>query len=492
MRLDAPLTTYLVSLLLSFLVAVVLTPAMIVLAQRVGAVDAAGQSHRKLHAADIPRLGGLAIFFAFFAPLIALSFFQTRVGEAVLRDPALVAGLLAGGTAIAALGLYDDIRGASPRIKLGVQVLVAIAIWNMGIRIDRVDLPFFPMFDLGWLSLPITVLWIVGLTNAVNLIDGLDGLAAGMALFGILPMVVLAVSKGNLVLALVGCCLAGSVLGFLVYNFHPARIFMGDTGSMFLGFVLATVAIDVGHKGRVAVALVTPVLALGLPLLDTLLAIARRAWMGQNLFVGDRQHIHHRLMAAGFSHKSTVLVMYGFAGLFALLGLAVHFNRDQDSALLFVLTALVAGVLLRKVGYLALPGGDGASAVRERNRLVKLTSQQLEERLGLAVSLEAVAVAAAELAFAAGAARAALTLHTEGQPERTWNWEPHAPAPLDAVDPTERFALVDLRGRERGMLTVVWTSAGFHEAALPRLEAGLRRLAERLAEPAAAARIEPS
>lgn len=483
------MTTYLVSLLLSFLVALALTPGMIAVAQRVGAVDAAGRSHRKIHAQDIPRLGGVAIFFAFFAPLVALTFFETKVGAAVLGDRELVAGLLLGGTAIAGLGLYDDLKGASPRLKLAVQIVVALAMWQAGVRIDRVDLPFLPMFDLGLLSLPITVLWIVGITNAVNLIDGLDGLAAGMALFGILPMVVLAVSKGNLVLALVGCCLAGAVLGFLVYNFHPAKIFMGDTGSMFLGFVLATVSIAVGHKGRVAVALVTPVLALGLPLLDTLLAIARRAWMGQSLFVGDKQHIHHRLMATGMSHRRTVLVMYGFAALFALLGIAVHFNRDQDSALLFVLTMLVAGVLLRKVGYLALPGGElaTASAIRERNRLVKDATGELERRLATGLTLETVAAGLAELAFAAGAAQARLRVRTPGEPVRSWSWEPAAPEP--AVH-TERFALVDLAGRDRGLLEVTWTRHGFHEAALPRLEAGVRRLSERLAEPLA--RAEPS
>lgn len=474
------MTTYLVSLLLAFLAAVVLTPAMIAIAHRIGAVDAAGQSHRKLHAADIPRLGGVAIFLGFHAPLAGLALYETKVGDALLRDATLVTGLVLGGTVIALLGLYDDLKGASPRLKLIVQVAVAVGVWNAGIAIERIDLPFLPMIDLGWVSLPLTVLWIVGVTNAVNLIDGLDGLAAGLALFGIFPMLVLAVSKGNVVLALVGACLAGAVLGFLVFNFHPAKIFMGDTGSMFLGFELASVAIAEGHKGRVAVALITPVLALGLPILDTLLAIARRAWMGQSLFVGDRQHIHHRLLASGLSHRRTVLVMYGFAAIFALLGLAVHFNRDRESALLFLLSIVVAGVLLRKVGYLAMPGGDDASAVRERNRLIRDALELLETRFARSLAYDEVAAAAAELAFAAGAARARLDgPKGAGEPVRTWTW---GDDDLGDHGHAVHFALVDLKGVEQGGLTVTWSAEGFREAALPRLEAGLRRLAERLAQ----------
>jgi UDP-GlcNAc:undecaprenyl-phosphate GlcNAc-1-phosphate transferase len=478
-------TTYLVSFLIAFLAAVLLTPAMIRIATRLGAFDDSAASHRKIHAGDIPRLGGIAIVLSVYTPIVGLSVYNTRVGDAVLGDPQLTLGLLGGGLLIPALGMYDDLREASPKLKFAVQIGAALWVASMGFRIDRIDLPFLPMFDLGLLSIPVTVFWIVGITNAVNLIDGLDGLAAGMALFGIAPMMVLAISKGNLVLALICCCLAGAVLGFLVFNFHPARIFMGDTGSMFLGFVLAVVTVATSHKGRVAVAMLTPVLALGLPILDTLLAIARRAWFGQSLFVGDRQHIHHRLLASGHSHRGAVLVMYGFASVFALLGLAVHFNRDQESALLFGLSLLVAGVLLRKVGYLAMPttvGGEigAAAAIRARNKLVGQAIPRMQEQLAYAADVEAACAHASVLAWTAGADSATLELHDAGpaQPTRTWHWR----EPTTGTDLMQQcFVLRTTDRRTVGVLRVRWSQPAYHDAVLPRLEAGCADIADRLA-----------
>lgn len=475
------MTTYIVSILLAFATALLVTPLMIAVARRVGAVDTAGISHRKVHAEDIPRLGGAAIVIAFYAPLAGLAWWETRVGDAILGDARLVQGLLVGGLAIAALGMVDDLRGAGPRLKFAVQIAVALMMVSLGFEITRIDLPFLPMLDLGWLGIPLTVFWIVGVTNAVNLIDGLDGLAAGIALFGLLPMVVLAISKGNLALALICCCLAGAVLGFLVFNFHPARIFMGDTGSMFLGFVLAVIAIATAHKGRVAVAMLTPVLALGLPILDTLLAIARRAWMGQSLFVGDRQHLHHRLMAQGMTHRRTVLVMYAFAALFAMLGLAVHFNRDRENALLFLLSIVVAGVLLRKVGYLALPGGptDASSAIRARNQLVRDSWARHDARRFDAGSL---VDAVSDLGASSGAAQVRLELDLPGEPVRSWQWTDEA-APL--IHP---FPLIDQQGLRHGQVVFAWADDGtFHDAILPRIEVAVRLLAERLVVPDAGA-----
>ncbi|HMV68764.1 MAG TPA: MraY family glycosyltransferase [Myxococcota bacterium] len=476
------MTTFLVSFLLAFVACLALTPVVLHAAGRAQMLDAAHASHRKVHTGAIPRLGGVAIVTSFYVPMIGLLFYSTRVGDAVWRDLQLVAGLLGGGLVIAALGLYDDLRQASPRAKLVVQVLVALALCSLGFRIERLDLPFLPMIDLGILSWPLTVAWIVGVTNAVNLIDGLDGLAAGIALFGLAPMVVLAVSKGNLVLALVCCCLAGSLLGFLGYNFHPARIFMGDSGSMFIGFVLAVVSVATASKGRVAVAMLTPILALGMPILDTLLAIARRAWFGQSLFVGDRGHIHHRLLDQGFSHRNTVLVMYGFAGLFATLGLGVHFNRDEESALLFLLSMVVAGVLLRKVGYLVLPQGFGselaaAQAIRERNRLIRSTLVALDERLAVDRALDAFATALAEVGRSAGACQVEIELRDAGgSATRTWRWED----PLHDADLVRQtFHLRTTEGRTLGVMEVAWVAAGFHPSALPSVEVACVRLADR-------------
>jgi UDP-GlcNAc:undecaprenyl-phosphate GlcNAc-1-phosphate transferase len=481
--------TFLTSLLLSFLTAVAFTPVIIAFARRRGLVDAAGASHRKVHAEDIPRLGGVAIVTGFYAPIVGLSLYSTKVGDSLLEAPDLAWGLLGGGFAIALLGLYDDLYGASPKLKLAVQLAVATWIWWLGFRIERIDLPFLPMFDLGILSLPVTLLWIAGVTNAVNLIDGLDGLAAGIALFGLVPVVSLALFKGNLLLGLIGCALSGSLLGFLVFNFHPARIFMGDTGSMFLGFVLAVTTVHTSTKGRVAVSMLMPILALGLPILDTLLAIGRRAWFGQSLFVGDRQHIHHRLMSLGLSHRNTVLVMYGVAATWALLSIAVALNRDFTSGLVLVVSVVITSVLLRKIGYLSIPasvGGEIAmvAALRERNRLVKDALPLIQARLDAHRSIDLVSAAAAELAHAAGASWARLDVLAgfPGEPVRSWEWP--SLRVDDESDPREmNFPLVTRDGRRIGRLTLGWRHARtFHDGVIPRLEEGCAALAAAMPE----------
>jgi UDP-GlcNAc:undecaprenyl-phosphate GlcNAc-1-phosphate transferase len=335
------------------------------------------------------------------------------------------------------------------------------------------------MMDVSWISWPLTVFWIVGVTNAVNLIDGLDGLAAGMALFALVPMMVLAMAKGNVLLALICCSLAGSLLGFLLFNFHPARIFMGDSGSMFLGYTLAVVSLATATKGRVSVALLTPILALGLPILDTLLAIARRAWFGQSLFIGDRQHIHHRLLDMGFSHRSTVLVMYGVAATWALLGLGVHINRDGESALLFFISLVIAAVLLRKVGYLVMPAADGATAtsIRQRNRDVRAVlpgaAEQITDRRPAAF------VSAIEsIVRATGAASATVTLRPldVGEPERTYSWT-NPVHDADIVD--HAWSLRTTDGHVWGRISIQWARNHFHAAALPGLEVALIRLTDR-------------
>ncbi|MFM2161714.1 MAG: hypothetical protein RLZZ383_1226, partial [Pseudomonadota bacterium] len=364
---------------------------------------------------------------------------------------------------------------ASPRLKLVVQIGAALAVAWLGLRIQRVDLPFLPMIHLGWLAWPITVLWIVGVTNAVNLIDGLDGLAAGMALFGLLPMLVLALVKGNLVLALIACCLAGSLVGFLVWNFHPARIFMGDSGSMFLGFILAVVSVATASKGRVAVALATPVLALGLPILDTMLAIGRRAWSGQSLFIGDRKHLHHLLLDRGHSHRGAVLVLYAVAAAWALLGLGVHFNRDRESAVLFVLALAVAALLFQRTGLLERAEGapSAAAVVRARNLSIRATTSALVGRLDVDQGPDALVRAVIRLAQVSGCDRVEVELR--GQDATTVVWNPHAPAGTAPV----RLDLRRTDGRPFGEVRLWWGDEAPHEPAVPGFEAAIHRLADR-------------
>jgi len=340
--------TFLVAFLLSALVALALTPAVRWAAHHFGLVDAPTEA-RKVHDRPIPRLGGIAIAVAFFVPIVGLFFWDNDVSDAYLGDVSRVIGLFGGSAVVVLLGLSDDLLDLRPRTKLAVQFVVAVAVYFLGYQIGTVANPFGAPFVLGWLSMPVTVLWIVGVMNAVNLIDGLDGLASGVSLFTVLTLFVLALVNGNVVVALTSAALAGALIGFLRYNFNPASIFMGDSGSLFLGYILATTAISGSAKSSTVVALGIPLLALGLPLLDTSIAIVRRFLAGRPIFGSDRGHIHHRLLDRGLSHRQVVLVLYGVCLLFTGLALSMVYANSVVSALIlgvFLLAVLTFGKLL--------------------------------------------------------------------------------------------------------------------------------------------------
>jgi UDP-GlcNAc:undecaprenyl-phosphate GlcNAc-1-phosphate transferase len=485
------------SLLLAAVVSYLLTPLVLRLALRIGAVDQAGVTARKAHAEDIPRLGGLAIVGAFLVPMLALRALDSSAGTIFFEDGRLAFGLLGGGGAIALLGLYDDLAGASPKLKLLVQVSVACGAMALGFRIEHIDLPFVLGRQLDLLVFPITLLWIVGITNAVNLIDGLDGLAAGVAALGIAPLAIIAVDAGNVPLALVSVSLAGSLLGFLAHNFHPARIFMGDTGSMFVGFVLALVTIQSSHKSTAVVSLLVPVLVLGVPILDTLLTVFRRAWLGNPLFGADRGHIHHRLMDRGLSHRNTVLALYAVAAGFAAVGTALHFNRSRDFVGWILLGSVVmtAGIL-RAVGYLRVGnvrrGIADASALRQRNRAARKRLTDISAMLPPGAPLDEVVRAASAMAGAVGADWAELSLTdglAAGGGPWTWGEEP----PSDGAVPGRfELPLRGPRGEVIGRIHLEWTATPPPDPSLvPTLEQAFRALGAALwgarAQPSAGA-----
>jgi UDP-GlcNAc:undecaprenyl-phosphate/decaprenyl-phosphate GlcNAc-1-phosphate transferase len=359
--------TYLVTFLVALMVALVLTLVVRNRALAWGLLDQANSS-RKVHVRPIPRLGGIGMVGGFFAPLCALFLVDSGVGHHFRSHTALVWGLFGGGLVVAALGLFDDLRGAGAKLKFSVQLLLALGLYVAGFRIELIANPFGPPVPLGLLGLPFTVLWVVGVINALNLIDGLDGLAGGVAFFGVGTNFILALSRGDLVLCLVMAALAGAILGFLLFNFNPASIFMGDTGSMFLGFVLAAVSIKTSAKSGTAVAMLVPVMALGLPIMDTLLAMVRRTILGRPMFSADREHIHHRMMSRlVLSHRSAVLVLYGLCGLFTLTALGLHWANTAQSAMLLTGMAVVVVVLMRKLGYLDLRRAGGVGEARRKN-----------------------------------------------------------------------------------------------------------------------------
>ncbi|HKQ63014.1 MAG TPA: MraY family glycosyltransferase, partial [Candidatus Polarisedimenticolaceae bacterium] len=343
----AGLATFIVAVFVTWLV----TPGVIRLAHGLGAVDLPGG--RKMHGAPIPRIGGVAVFAGFTAGLACASYAAGNL-LAFSRVSVHWRGMALVASGMLLVGLLDDLWGLSFRAKFLAQTLAAVAVYLCGFRIEAIA--GFPA--LGLLALPLTVLWIVGVTNAVNLIDGLDGLATGIALITTCAVSVIALVRGEFGVAAASVALAGSLVGFLPFNFNPARIFLGDSGSLFLGFILAVTSVRGSQKGPTVVAVLVPLLVLGLPLLDTTLAVVRRMYrlsrraygtsprplrfvVGhlQEVFLPDRGHIHHRLLDVGLSHRRAVLVLYGVGGLFVAAAFGLVLLRSV------VLAALLAGVL---------------------------------------------------------------------------------------------------------------------------------------------------
>ena len=354
------------ALLVAALVALITTPVVRSLAVRMGAVDVP-KDGRRMHDHPIPRMGGLAIFFGF---ILSVLIFQTLTPS--LR------GMLLGSVIIVVLGILDDIYALPALPKFLVQIVAALVAVLEGNRIEFLSNPNIfskePFWELGWLSIPISVLWIVAITNSVNLIDGLDGLACGVSTISSMTLLVIALIVSEPDVAILMAALAGACIGFLPYNLNPAKIFMGDTGSTFLGFILATVSIQGLFKFYAIISFAVPFLMLGLHIFDTCFAILRRVAKGQSPMSPDRGHIHHRLIDMGFSQKQAVAVLYIIS---AILGLSavVLTTIGVVRAMLFLMALCVDGGIAGKLyldrnnGSAPPPPSDGSRVDKpQRNR----------------------------------------------------------------------------------------------------------------------------
>ncbi len=363
------MVTFAVAFSVALVVALVLTPVVTAVAHRLGLFDVPDLV-RKVHVRQTPRLGGIAVVTAVMTPIAALALRDNDISSAFFADPHLILAFAAGAVGIVALGLYDDLRGADATVKFGVQFVVAIGLWAAGLRVEAIGGSIGASVDIGLLSLPLTVLWLVGIINAVNLIDGLDGLASGIALIAAAALFGTALVNDQVLLAVIMAAVAGALVGFLVFNFNPARIFLGDSGSLFLGYVLAVSSLWTHHKAATATVVgLLPLCVLAVPLIDTALCIVRRVSRGQSPFSPDREHLHHRLMALGLSHRGTVLTLYAVAAVFAFAGVSLWSGLGIMS-ILAVVAALATGVaLIARVGLF----GDRP---REAQALVELAQQR--------------------------------------------------------------------------------------------------------------------
>ncbi len=302
--------TYIVAFTVALAVAYFITPRVKELAIKAGALDA--PDARKVHTRPIPRLGGLAIYAGFVLAVLA----SMHVSHEIV-------GLLLGGTVILIVGIIDDLKQLPPKVKLLGQIAAAGVLILFDIRIEWLTNPFGEMLYVEYFSIPLTIMWVVSLTNTVNLIDGLDGLAAGVSTIASITILLVALQQNFWTVAILTAALAGSALGFLQHNFNPAKIFMGDTGSMFLGYMLAAISILGAVKSAATIALVVPIVALGLPIMDTAFAIIRRYMSGRPIFKPDKGHLHHRLLEMGLTQKQAVLLMYVISGCLGLSAIAL-------------------------------------------------------------------------------------------------------------------------------------------------------------------------
>jgi UDP-GlcNAc:undecaprenyl-phosphate GlcNAc-1-phosphate transferase len=291
------------------------TPIVKSFAQKVGAMDNPGEA-RRLHNHPIPRMGGMAIFFGFLVSVVLF----TEVTKPVQ-------GILIGAVIIVATGVVDDIVSIKYWVKLLAEILAAVVAVAHGVVIQVLMNPNViseqESIFIGILSIPITIVWIIGVTNAVNLIDGLDGLACGVSVISSVTMLVVALLVAEPNVALILACLMGACIGFIPYNLNPAKIFMGDTGALLLGYILATVSIMGMFKFYAVVTFLVPLLALALPIFDTLFAIVRRLLKGENPMKPDRGHLHHRLIDHGLSQKQAVAVLYSLSAMLGLTAVVI-------------------------------------------------------------------------------------------------------------------------------------------------------------------------
>ncbi|WP_059103385.1 MraY family glycosyltransferase [Shouchella shacheensis] len=328
---------YLVALMTSFAAAIAITPLVVRFAHKCHFVD--HPDERKVHKEAMPRIGGLTFIFGMLAGLIFLT-------DVLVSEWRQVSAIAVGAALLVAVGLLDDRFVLRARSKVIVQIAAASIVAYSGVVIDFIAIPFGERVDLGFLSYMVTVLWFLAVMNSMNLIDGLDGLAAGIAIIACLTMLVIAVGNPTaygLVLA-IGVTLIGSTGGFLVFNFHPAKLFMGDTGSLFLGYMIAVMSILGFFKTVTMVSLVVPLLILGVPMIDTMFAIIRRTLNQQKIAAPDKGHLHHCLLARGYGHRKAVLLMYGVSILFAMSALLL--SKTGIWLSLFVLVVVATFIQL--------------------------------------------------------------------------------------------------------------------------------------------------
>lgn len=326
---------YIATFACSFAITICTTPLAKKISFKLGAID--NPKKRGMHDKPMPRLGGLAIVCGFMVTMLLLFAFVPEI------QTTQFAGLMAGSIIIVVTGIVDDIKGLRASLKLCLQIVAGIVAVYSGIVIDLVHWPF--VADLDGFAIPFTIVWIIGVTNAVNLIDGLDGLAAGVSSIAAFSLTIMCLITGSESAVFLTGAIAGSCMGFLPRNFNPAEIFMGDCGSTFLGYILAVTSVMGAFKGYTLLSLAAAVLVLAFPIFDTLFAIVRRLIKRESILKPDRGHLHHRLIDRGFSHQKTVVILYCLSGVCGICAILIS-TMDYRAAIVVLLSIVTISLML--------------------------------------------------------------------------------------------------------------------------------------------------
>lgn len=328
---------FIIRLFLTMLMSVILTPLIKLLAFKIGATDA--PSERRINQKTMPTAGGLAIFISF-SVIVLFESWSTP-------DFSRIVWILISAAVVVITGLIDDIKELNPKQKtLGVVIAACMVYYLAEIGFHTLSIPFLGTFELGWLSLPMTIIWILAITNAVNLIDGLDGLAAGVSMIALATIGLVSyffLPGYGVFLAIIIFSLIAAIAGFFPYNFHPATIYLGDTGALFLGFMIAIFSLQ-GLKNATFISVLTPMFILGVPITDTVYAMIRRVFNKQPISAPDKMHLHHRLLSLGFTHRGAVLTIYAMALVFSFIALLM--NHASTSATILLIIATIVGLEL--------------------------------------------------------------------------------------------------------------------------------------------------
>jgi UDP-GlcNAc:undecaprenyl-phosphate GlcNAc-1-phosphate transferase len=378
--------TYFALFLIATFASLIITPLIRRLCERFKLLDVP-EDGRRVHTIAIPRLGGVAIYLSLLLALSSLLLVSNVLTETLAFYRPQLFKVLIPCSLVLLLGVYDDLRGTNAAVKFLGLGLIASLFYALGGRIEVVAIPFAGMLHLppviGFL---LTVFWLVAISNAFNLIDGMDGLASGAALFSSIVILVVALSGGHSVMIVVTIVLCGALAGFLRYNFNPASIFLGDSGALFVGFLLASLSLLGAQKATTAIAVITPILAFGLPLVDTTVTMVRRLIAGRPIFQGDGEHIHHMLLARGWSQRRVVLMLYSVCALFGLLAtISTKTSSPVTGFVLFV----IAAVVIVAVGHLRYHEVDELRAGVKRtvgDRRIRVANNIRVRRAGLALS----------------------------------------------------------------------------------------------------------